>query len=83
MSIVHVVPKADWEVLKKYSLTGEGSFKNEIVVLIPEDVAKKTKTLNLNGKEVDYDCGSDADIWVEVVDREGHYFFEEYRQKDK
>lgn len=75
MSVVRVVPREDFEIIKKYLF----SHDSQVVVLVPEEVAKRNQLTHLDGEEVDYDCGGDADFWVDVV-TDGHYFIKEMKE---
>jgi hypothetical protein len=76
MSVVRVVPKEDFEIIKKYLFNHD----SQVVVLVPEEVAKRNQLTHLDGEEVDYDCGGDADFWVDVVSSDGHYFIKEMKE---
>ena len=75
MAICKVVPKEDWEVLKKYVNAGEF---NAGVVLIPEEIYEKEKEKKYGIEKYiennNYDFGGDADVWVDVVLSEEHCF---------
>lgn len=63
---VKVVPKEDWDVLRKY-VNGSG------VILIPAELAEKT---GVEEQEVEYDFGGDADVWVDIVRDETHHLYD-------
>lgn len=65
-AIVKVVPKKDWEIIKKY-LGSDG------VVLIPEDVAKQEGVEHMDYEEVSYNFGGEADVWMDVVCDGNHH----------
>ena len=77
MSVVRVVPKNDYEVIKKYLADKDAG----IVVLIPEDIAERNQLTHLDEEERDYDCGGEADLWVELVSHDDHYFIREMKEK--
>lgn len=79
MSVVRVVPKEDYVVISKY-LAGQDS---GIVVLIPEDIAERNQLTHLDEAEIDYDCGGDADLWVELISHDDHYFIREIKGKEE
>jgi hypothetical protein len=77
MSVVRVVPKEDYKVIKKY-LAGQDA---GVIVLIPEDIAERNQLTHLDEEEIDYDCGGDADLWVELISHDDHYFIREIKEK--
>lgn len=70
MFVVRVVPKENFEIIKKYLFDHD----SQVMVLVPEEVEKRNQLTHLDGEEVDYDCGGDADFWVDVVSSDGYYF---------
>lgn len=54
-TLVKVVSKEDWQILKKYLGTGE-----EAVVIFDEDVAKEHEIID--GTHMSYDFGNEADL---------------------
>ena len=78
MSLVRIVSKEDYEVIRKYLGTEDG-----IVVLVPEDIAERNQLTHLDEADVDYDCGGDADKWVELVCHDNHYFINEMKEKEE
>lgn len=79
MSVVRVVPKKDYDVMMKY-LAGQAT---GVVVLIPEDVAERNQLTHLDEQDIDYDCGGDPDLYVEVVSHDGHYFINQLRENEE
>jgi hypothetical protein len=79
MSVVRVVPQEDYNVMMKY-LAGQAS---GVVVIIPEDVAKRNQLTHLDERYIDYDCGGDPDLYVEVVSHDGHYFINQLRENEE
>lgn len=79
MAVVRVVPQEDYNVMMKY-LAGQAS---EVVVIIPEDVAKRNQLTHLDEQDIDYDCGDDPDLYVEVVSHDGHYFINQLRENEE
>lgn len=54
-----------------------------VVVLIPENIAKRNNLTHLDEEEIDYDCGGDADLWVELVSHDNHYFISEMTENEE
>lgn len=79
MAVVRVVPKEDYNVMMKY-LAGQAS---GVVVIIPEDVAKRNQLTHLDKQDIDYDCGDDPDLYVEVVSHDSHYFINQLRENEE
>lgn len=79
MSVVKVVPKKEYEIIKKY-LT---SHDTGIVILIPEDIAERNGLKHLDEEDIDYDCGGEADLWVEIVSHDDHYFVREMKAREE
>jgi len=74
---VRIVPDKDWDIIRKY-------IDCESVILVKESLIKE---LNLDEDEVidhgdGYDFGGEADIWVDVVSNEGHFFLQEMMNKE-
>ena len=74
MAIVKIVPKEDWEIIKKYFSQGMG------VVLIPDEArdayfpaAMAEAFRKKNNTEVDYDFGGDPDFFVDIMSTPLHY----------
>lgn len=73
MAVVKVVPNEDFAILRKYISGGT-------IVLISKDMAdeiRKQKGIDfqaIDGDDLDYDHGGDADTWVDVVTNRDHYF---------
>lgn len=71
---IHVIPKEDWEVLRKY-FEFDG---NEGVVLIPEHIydglSQEVKTAVDEGYVNGYDFGGEADASVDFVLSSSHMF---------
>lgn len=77
MAIIKIVPKEDWEVVKKYVNGGEA---NSGIVLIPEEVYEalsadvKEAIQNKEGYDDSYAFGDEADVDIDVVLSEEHFF---------
>ena len=79
MAVVRVVPKEDYQILSKYLAGQDG----EVVVLIPEEVAERTQLTHLDEQDIDYYCGGYADLWVELVSHDDHYFVNEMKEREE
>lgn len=66
MAAVKIVPEEDMRVLEKY-LDAKG------VVLISEAVVRQLPEI-CDNMVVDYNFGGDADVWVDIVRDDDHYF---------
>lgn len=73
---VKIVPTKDWEIIREY-LNEEG------VLLIPENIAKEQNVEYLNGKNIDYDFGGEADCWIDIAASKKHTFFQDLVEKNK
>lgn len=77
MAQVLIVPKEDYEVLRKYLFGNCGMS----AVLVPEEVlenpefpkATADKLRAMDGMEVDYDFGGEPDIFLDVITNKDHY----------
>ena len=76
MSKIRIVPDKDYEVLKKYLASPESR-----IVLIPEKIAKETNTKNIDENVLDYDHGGEADLEIDLVYHENHYFFDYLKEE--
>ena len=69
MAKVRVIPEKDWEVLEKYICRGEEAYvfvPEKNLAVLSEDQAEKIS--RLDRREIDYDFGGEADIWIDVAD---------------
>lgn len=77
MAQLFVVPKKDYEVIRKYLFASSGMS----TILVPEEVLEKpdfpeetaNKLRALGGQEVNYDFGGEPDIYLDVVTSKEHY----------
>ena len=77
MAQLFVVPKQDYEVIRKYLFDGDGMS----AILVPEEVLDKpdfpkemaNRLRELDGTEVNYDFGGEPDIYLDVVTSKDHY----------
>lgn len=73
MATFMLVPEKDWEVLKKYVANGD-----PCVVLVRESVAREIDMVL--PVEIDYDCGSDPDVWIDVAHNTDHFAIRTYQE---
>ena len=52
-----------------------------ITVLIKESTAKEVGLTEEALDDMTYDCGGDADIWVDLISSPDHYFISEAKRK--
>jgi len=52
-----------------------------IAVLIKESLAKEVGLTEEGLDEMTYSCGGDADVWLDLVSDNHHYFLEEAREQ--
>lgn len=65
MATIRIVPKSDWEVLKRYMESN--------MILIPETTLEQmsndeqVKLRQMDKEEICYDFAGDADIWMDIA----------------
>lgn len=77
MAQMFIVPKQDYEVIRKYLFNGAGMS----TILVPEDVLNEpdfpketaNKLRALDGQEVNYDFGGEPDVYLDIVTSKDHY----------
>lgn len=77
MAQFFVVPKDDYEVLRKYLFGSCGMS----TILVPDEVlesqefpkATAAKLRDMDGMEVNYDFGGEPDIFLDVITSKDHY----------
>lgn len=83
MAQFRIIPKDDWDILKKY-------LEFPIEVLIPEHIfneldetdQKKLIDYIENGCGDEYNCGGDADHWVDIAHSTSHLALQTILGKD-
>lgn len=70
-----IIPDEEFSKLHEL-LVGDG-----VSVLIKESLAKEVGLTEEGLDDMTYDCGGDADIWVDLVSSNHHYFLEEAREQ--
>lgn len=80
MSVIKIVKDDDYKILRNYLNVRTG----EVVVLIPEKIAKETGALHLNNADPDLDSSYNNDIfdvYLEVANSKGHGIFGWLKEK--
>lgn len=55
---------------------------NQGIVIVRKSIANNVGLDENNISDVSYDFGGDADIWIDFVGHEQHYFIEEAREQE-
>lgn len=74
MAILKIIPKADYDVLKKYIGIENGVvlLPEEVLNSFPTEVQKKYREIEQNG-DFDYDFGGEPDVCADIVLCEDSY----------
>ncbi|MFR4988932.1 hypothetical protein [Anaerotruncus colihominis] len=77
-ALVRMVPREDWEVLKKYLTDTEGCvlLSESVLEGLPKEQREQLQTVD--NCLVEYDYGGDADIWVDMVQSPDAYFLKDF-----
>lgn len=70
-----IIPDEEFSKLHEL-LVGDG-----VTVLIKESLAKEVGLTEEALDDMNYDCGGDADVWIDLVSSPDHYFIEDAKYR--
>lgn len=81
-ALVRMVPREDWEVLKKYLTDTEGCVLLSESVLEGLPKEQREQLQRVDNCAVEYDYGGEADVWVDMVQSPDAYFLKGFFEEE-
>lgn len=77
-AVVRMVPREDWEVLKKYLADTEGCvlLSGSVLEGLPKE--QREQLQRVDNCVIEYDYGGEADVWVDMVQSPDAYFLKDF-----